>query len=168
MPRWLLFGGLGLVLVCILCCALTFVVALPRLRDGFEDSVRNDVATEVARQVPSTPGTVTITAESLQTSFRQSAGDDDVIVRITPSGIEIGVSNRGQDITYIGLPVAVDGRFEMQNMDSNSSVTDFFLAPDDFGNAIEEAFNGYLAANGLRLAALELSDGEMTLTTVAA
>lgn len=168
MPRWLLFGGLGLALVCILCCALTFVVALPRLRDGFEESARDAVATEVARQVPGTPGTVTITAASLQASLRESAGDDDIIVLITQTGVEIGVSNRGQDITYTGLPVAVDGRFEMQNMDSNSSVVDFFLAPDDFGNAIEEAFNGYLVANGLRLAALELSDGEMALMTVAA
>jgi hypothetical protein len=168
MPRWLLFGGIGFVFVCILCCALTFVVGLPRLRDGFEESVRDAVATEVAAQLPGTPGTTTITAESLQASLRQSADDDDIIVVITPSGLELGVSNRGQEVTYTGLPIAVNGRFEMQNMDSNSSVLDFFLSPDDMGNAIEEAVNGYLAANGLRLESVELIDGAMILTTVAA
>src|SRR5262245_54808702 len=100
MPRWLLFGGIGLVLVCILCCALAFVVGLPRLRDGFEESVQDAVATEVAAQLPGSPGTTTITAESLQTSVRQSTGNDDVIVVINQNGVEIGVSDRGQEITY--------------------------------------------------------------------
>lgn len=170
MRRGLLFGGLGFVLLCVLCCALTFVVALPRFRDGFEEGVRDAVGTETARQIPSAPGTYTITEESLQTSLRESADDDsdDLVVEITPSGMRLGISNSGQDATYTGLPIAVDGRFEMHDMDSNSQLLGFFLSPDDLGNAIEEAVNEYLVANGLRLESVELEDGSMTLTTVAA
>ena len=169
MGRGWLYGGLAVVFLCILCCALGFVVGLPRLRDGFEDSVHNAVSTEVSRQIPAAAGTYTITEESLQSSLRQSAGGDnadDLVVQITPTGIELGISAQSQSATYTGQPAAVDGRFEMQNMDTNSSVLGFFLSPGALGGAVEDAVNDYLVTNGLRLESVTLAEGEMTLTVV--
>jgi hypothetical protein len=164
--RGWLIGGLVIVSLCILCCALTFVVALPRLRDGFQDSVRDAVSTEVSKQIPATAGSYTITEESLQASLRQSASDDnadDLVVELSPAGIELGISAQSQHATYTGQPAAVDGRFVMQDMDTNSSILGFFLSPDDLGTAVEDAVNNYLAANDLRLESVTLAEGEMTL-----
>ena len=164
-----LFGGLALVLLCMLCCVLVFVAGLPRLRDGFEEGVREAVGTEVAKQIPAQAGVYTISAASLQTSLRENANEenaDDLIVEITVQGIEVGISASSQRATYSGRPAANNGRFELQDTDTNSSILGFFLSAGDFRDAVEDAINTYLHENRLRLEAIELNEGAMTLHVV--
>jgi hypothetical protein len=169
--------GVALFGILVICCVLGFFVGLPRVRDELQDSVQEAVATEVAQQIPAIPGigaepgTYTITEESLESSMRESAdsGDNnDWQVRITPEQMSFGVVTSGRDATYTGVPAAENGQFVMRDMDTNNRFFDFILSPDDLGDAISGSVNRYLAENNLQLESLELQDGQIILTTVAA
>lgn len=177
MGRILLFVTSGFVGLVAVCCLLGVIVGLPRLRDELRESVRDAVATEVARQIPDLPGVgvepgiYVITEQSLEASIRENAEGNDAEnweVRITPAGVTFGVVSRGREAVYSGVPAAEEGRFVMREMDASSRVFAFILSPDDLGEAIAGAVNQYLDRNGLLLESLVLEPGQMTLTTVAA
>jgi hypothetical protein len=172
-PRRGLWIGVAAVLgFCILGCILVFVAGIPAFRNEVRDGLHDAVATEVARQIPPSaagnaqPGTYTLSAASLEAGLRQHLEDDDdaLIVRITTTQIEIGITSQGQDAIYTGTPVAEDGELEIQEMSTENGLVSFLLPPDTVAGAVEDAVNDYLAANSLRLDAIELGDGEMTLT----
>ena len=80
--------------------------------------------------------------------------------------MEIGLT-RGPSFSYTGLPAAENGRLVMRDMHVDNRVLGFLLTPGALGNAIEDAVNDYLSDNGLRLNAVQLSNGTLTLTTAA-
>lgn len=177
MRRGCLFGLFGLLVLCVVCVGLGYFVAIPRVRDTARDGIRDAVSTEVARQIPAragnaAPGAYTISAQELQDSLLANLGDarvNDVVIRITPTGMVLGVTSEGgQETTYTGVPTAVGGRLVMTDMDTSSDFLNFLFPADDLGDAIEAAVNGYLAQNGLTLESLDLGDGELTLNTAAA
>jgi hypothetical protein len=138
-------------------------------------AIRHGLSTEVARQLPATPGRgvapgdYQITEQELQERLSNSADSGNVeriVVHLTPAGIEIGLDSRGRSFSYTGVPVAENGLLVMRDMSVDNGLLGFFLTPDALGNAIEDAVNDYLADNGLRLAALQLDNGVMTLTAV--
>lgn len=158
-------------------CVLTVALGIPAARRGVRNAMRDALSTEVARQIPApaggsvAPGEYTITEQSLQQSLSEnvtSSNAQDTFVHITPTGIQLGVTSRGQDALYTGTPVAENGRLVMQNMDVNSRFLNFILPADDLAKIIENAVNNYLTQNHLRLEALQLADGAMTLRTVPA
>jgi hypothetical protein len=163
---------------CVIACLATVVFGLPAFRGNVKDSIQEGVSTEVARQIPATPGQsappgdYVITAESLQQSLRENANDssdaENVLIRITTVGIDIGITSRGQEATYSGKPAAEDGRFVIQNFETNSRFLSFIIPADDLADAIEKAVNGYLQQNNLQVQSVELTSGAMTLTTVPA
>jgi len=171
----LIFSGAVLGL-CLIACVLGYFVGIPRFQDAIKDDVEGAVSTEVSRQftaasTPSGPGRYVITEQSLTERLRAESDNDnnqDIAVRINPSGLEVALVTENQDITYSGQLVAVDGRLEVQNMTSNNDFIEFLFPPDQVANAIEGGVNNYLGANNLRLTSLEMRDGELILETEAA
>jgi hypothetical protein len=158
--------------LCLIACVLGWFVGIPRLRDAIKDDVEGAVGTEVARRLAPAggtpaPGTYVITEQDLTERLRAESDEDtqDVEVRIDPVGIEVVLPTEGQEFTYSGRPTAEDGRLVVRGMEANNDAIEFFFPPDDVAEAIEDGVNDYLAANALRLAALELGEGQMTLTT---
>jgi hypothetical protein len=175
--RGLLIGAGAVLGFCLLGCVLVFVAGIPAFRNEVRDGVHDTVATEVARQIPpatggtAQPGSFTLTAASLQTSLRQNLDEDEddeqsLIVRITTEQVEIGITSQGQDAIYTGTPVAEGGEMKMRDMTTDNGLVKFVLPPGTIANAIEDAVNDYLASNNLRLDAVLLADGEMTLVVV--
>jgi hypothetical protein len=169
--RGLWIGVAALLGFCILGCLLVFVAGIPAFRNEVRDGVHDAVATEVARQIPAPsgtvePGTYVLDAASLESSLRQTLDDQDeaVIVRITNVQIEVGVTSQGQDAIYTGVPAAEDGELVVNDMQTDNGFVSFILPPGTIAGAIEDAVNDFLAANNVRLDALELGDGVMTLT----
>lgn len=176
-PRRGLWIGVAAVLsFCILACILVFVAGIPAFRNEVRDGLHDAVATEVTLQIPTAsggvaqPGAYTLSATSLEAGLRQNLEDDDnaLIVRITTVQIEVGITSQGQDALYTGTPVADGGELNMREMTTGNSLVSFLLPPETIAGAIEDAVNDYLAANNLRLDALELGDGEMTLVVSSA
>ncbi len=172
--RWLIAACVAAA-VLVLCCCAFVTVPLFATRQVLPRAIRHGLSTEVARQLPATPGRgvapgdYQITEQELQERLRGSTDSDNVdriVVRLTPAGMEIGFDSRSRSFSYTGTPVAEDGQLVMRDMHVDNRVLGFFLTPGALGNAIEDAVNTYLADNGLRLAALQLGNGVMTLTTV--
>ena len=164
-------GALGL---CVVGGVLGWLVGVPRLRDGLQDGVRDGIATEVANQIPADaggevpPGRYTFTEGELQAGLADEAGDqvEDVLIDLSPTGIRLGFVAQGdQELNYRGLPAAENGRFVVQDMEATNGLLDFVFPADDLAAAIEDAVNGYLTESGLRLQAVELGEGELTLET---
>lgn len=162
-----------LLLLCLGVVALGWFVGLPAVRDGFRDTIEESVAEEVAQRIPATPGagvapgTYTITQRELETSLRanlQTDDPDDLVVRLLPSGVELGFTTRGQEVIYTGRLAAEEGRLVLNDMETNNEGLAFVLPPDDLGRAIADAVNRYLAANALRLDAVETTEGAVALT----
>ena len=169
-----LFSSVAVLGLCVIACAVTWFVGVPAFQDAVREDVEDGVATEVARRIPRTargaaqPGSYVITQESLRRQLMAEAEDtnaQDVVLQITPSGLELGFTTRGQDVTYSGTPVAEDGRLVIRDIQTDTDWLGFILPADDLAQAIEDGVNGYLAENRLRLDAVELGDGAMTLTT---
>jgi hypothetical protein len=171
--RGLLIGVSAVLGFCLLGCVLVFVSVIPSFRDEVRDGVHDAVATEVARQIPAAiggaaqPGRYTLTAADLEARLRENLDDEqdeqDVIVRITDTQIEIGVTSQGQDAIYTGTPVAEDGELAIQEMSTDNGIVRFVLPPDKIAGAIEDAVNSHLNSNNLRLDTVELADGQLTL-----
>lgn len=170
---WLI--GISAILgLCIISCIAIFFIFIPSLRDDIQTEVADAVGTEVTRQIPATPGQqlppgeYTITQEALQASLRENVEGndiDDVVIRINTGGIEAGFSSRGREATYTGTPAAEDGRFVLRDVVTNSGFLGYLLPAGDFGEAVEDAINRYLDERDLRLDAVRLDAGEMTLVT---
>jgi hypothetical protein len=171
--RWLIIGA-AISGVLLLCCCLAVTVPLFVARHTLPRAVRHGVSTEVARQLPATPGrgvapgTYVITQQALQASLRgstDSTSADRLIVRLTPAGMQVGLDSAGRGLTYTGVPTAANGLLVMRDMRIDSGLFGVLLSPSALGHAIEDAVNGYLADNGLQLTAVQLGNGSLTLTT---
>jgi hypothetical protein len=175
--RGLLIGVSAVLGFCLLGCVLVFVSVIPSFRDEVRDGVHDAVATEVALQIPvvggaAQPGTYTLSAADLEARLHETLDDEqdeqDPVVRITDTYIEIGVTSQGQDAIYTGKPIAEDGKLTIQEMSTDNGIVRFVLPPDTIANAIEDAVNSHLDSNNLRLDTIELADGQLTLVVSAA
>jgi len=171
--RGCLVGAVGLLGLCVLGVALGWLVVLPRAREGIRGEVADGVGTEIAGQIAAAgaaePGRHVISARSLEDRLRgQVEGDnvENLVVRITPAGVAFGFSPRGETATYTGVPVAEGGRLVLDDMAVSNGTLGLFLRPADVGAAIADGVNRYLDEHGLRLEAVELGEGELTLVTV--
>jgi hypothetical protein len=177
MRRGCVIFVLGSLVLCLLACGAGYFIGLPRLQDGLSDEISDVISTQVAEQIPAVngsaqPGEYTFNEAVLQDAFARNVDTesvDDFLIRITPENLEfvIGIEG-GEDIAYSGVPVAINGQLEMTNMETNEGFFDRIYPADKLGDAIEEAVNDYLDANGLQVSDVQLVDGEMTIVTTAA
>lgn len=172
MGRRFTFAIAGLLGVCLLCCGLVWFVAIPRARDTVEDGLREAVGTEVAVRVAPLgtvePGEYVITEADLLGQINEalsgnSAQIEDLAFEITPDQIRIGFTSGEQDANYTGRLAAVDGRLDVQEMQTSSGFLDFLFPAGIVEDGIEDGVNGFLAANNVTLTDLVMQDGQVTL-----
>jgi hypothetical protein len=178
MKRGCFISAVALLGLCLVGCAVVYFVAIPRVRDSARDGVRDAIGTTVAQQIPSDstgaaePGAYTITEADIQAQITENmdvSNVDDLVIQITPTGLEFGVqTDSNQNLSYTGVPVVENGLLRMRGMEASDGVMDWIFPAEDLGTAIEDAVNNYLAQHSLRLESLHLADGEMTLVTVPA
>ncbi len=171
--RGLIVGALVLLGLCVLGCAMVVVAGIPAFRGEIRDGVHDTFATEVAHQstqglvAGSQDGSYTLTATSLEARLRENLeeedDDDALIVRITSTELEIGITSQGQDAIYTGTPDAESGAFILRDMSTANGLVGYLLSPETIANAIEDAINDHLIASNQRLTAVQLSEGVMTL-----
>ena len=171
---WAVIGVLGL---CVVGCALGYLVALPRVRENLREPLEEVVGTQVARQIAPNPnvrpapGTYVIDEGELNSALRAEVGQadlfDDVAVTLAPDGFELRFTTNDQDVTYQGDIAAVDGRLAVTDVSADGWLTTL-LPAGEVRKAFENATNNYLVANNLRLTDAELGEGTLTLTTEAA
>ena len=176
MRRGCLWGAGGVLGLLLLCCALGWFVAIPRVRDGLRNSIADGLATNVAEQLATRvpagerldPGTYTISVAAIEDEIAQGLNQPSIEgVRITTAGDELAVvvESGGQAVSYRGRPLAQDGRLVMADMRTTSDLAGFFVPPDSLGDAIELGVNRYLETQGLRIDAIELAGEEIVLRT---
>ena len=169
-------GVLGL---CIVACALGYLVGLPRLRDNIREPLEEVVGTQIARQVAPNPNvrpkpsTYVIREADLNAALRDELDQtdpqifDDVTVDFAPSGFVLRFTASDNDVTYRGNVAAVNGRLAVTDMEADGWLTTF-LPAKDVEKALEDVINDYLTTNRLRLTKAKLGNGTLTLTTEAA
>jgi hypothetical protein len=172
MGRRFTFGVAGILGICLLCCGLVWFVAIPRARDTVEDGLREAVGTEVAVRVAPVgtvePGEYVITEADLQGQFDNALTDNSAQVKnltvdITPDQIRVGFTSGEQDASYTGRLVAVDGRIDVQDMETSSGFLDFLFPAGIVEDGIEAGVNNFLDANNVILTGLTMEEGQMTL-----
>jgi hypothetical protein len=176
MRRGCLISVVAVLGLCVIACVLGYFVGLPRFQDAVADEFEDAIATETAQQLAPTgqapqPGTYVITEDSLLQSLQAEAEGgnvEDVLVSITPEGIELGFDTGGQDVVYSGGVAAENGQLVLTDFEANNDGLEFFFPADKMGEAIEDGVNNYLQENGLELNAVTLGDGQLTLDVVAA
>jgi hypothetical protein len=172
MGRRFTFVVAGIFGVCLLCCGLVWFVAIPRARDTVEDGLREAVGTEVAVRVAPLgtvePGEYVITEGDLLGQFNEalsgnSAQIENLTFEITPDQIRVGFTSGEQDAAYTGRLVAVDGRLDVQDMETSSGFLDFLFPAGIVEDGIEDGVNNFLDANNLILTSLTMEEGQVTL-----
>ncbi|MGH2532071.1 MAG: hypothetical protein ACRDJW_07155 [Thermomicrobiales bacterium] len=174
MRRGCLIAAVAVLGLCVIGCGLIWFVLLPRVQDEIAGEFEDAVATSVAG-IPGvtdvSAGTVVVTEQMLSESFTgyvegtEGVDVENIGVNITPAGIEIIFDLTDQNATYSGQVAAEGGELVVRDMEVDPSQMGWFVPANKMAGAIEDGVNGVLAQNNLRLTAVELGDGQMTLTT---
>lgn len=168
MPRILLITAGVLLGLCILCVGLGYFVAIPRVKDGVEESVDEAVATYVVPQIAGigvTPeaGTYTLDDQDINDQIQSSNPDlQDLNFAITPAGLEVRFGEQGQELAYSAQVSAVDGKIEIQGADLDGIPT-WIIPTGAISNGLESGINDYLAANNLTVSSITMQEGSMTM-----
>lgn len=174
-PRGCLIGIGGIVFALVLCCVLAWFVALPRFHDRVEEELTGILSTEVAgvldREIGSVgsiqAGEYRIPLSDIQ---RQLTGGSDnlqvegVFVRAEGNEIIVGFEVPNASAAYRFTPsVSPEGYLRMTDMRGEGGIVEQILAPESIGNAIENAVNRYLQANGLYLEDAYVTGNDLVL-----
>ncbi len=175
--RGCLFGCGGLLIVCIVALGLGYFVGLPRAQDAIADDIGDGVATVVAQGIinadPST-GQLVITEEQLNAKLGSDVNNADVTTQIDSSGVAIEFSFRDDNsdpIVYSATPtVDENGHLVLTNTQTTNGnvIVDKFLSKDKLANSIEDGVNGALDEQNLKIAKIDLEDGQVVITAVSA
>lgn len=172
MRRGCILGIGALLLLCVVTLGLGIFVAIPRLRNAVQETAAETLATEIAAQLAIPPSaspvaaTYVIREDALNASLRQrTAGLDiaeEITVRLLPDRIQLRLVANNRETTYTGQVAAVDGRLAVTGMTADG-MYEFFLSASAAAGVLEDAVNGYLAAQRLRLTSVTLGKGTLTL-----
>ncbi|MFL5760689.1 MAG: hypothetical protein ACJ789_13255 [Thermomicrobiales bacterium] len=171
--RGCLLGVGGLLVICFLACGLGYFVGLPKIQNNIADNFQDGIATVVATSVAdanASPGQLIITERQLNEKLNADVENGDVATQITESGVSLELNyrdDRTDPIRYSALPtIDENGHLELTDVAASEGFMERLLPKDKFANAIEDGVNSVLDENNLMLADIELTDGELTLTTV--
>jgi hypothetical protein len=110
--------------------------------------------------------TYVIREDALNASLRQrTAGIDiaeEITVSLAPDRLQLRLVANNRVTTYTGQVAAVDGRLAVTDMTADG-MYEFFLSAGAAASVLEDAVNGYLAAQRLRLMSVTLGEGTLTL-----
>jgi hypothetical protein len=177
-------GGcvMGLIALAVI-CALTAVLAglavgRPVLEDAVGDELEEVVATQISRELaaspratPLAPGTYVIRAEEIN---RELAADpdaydpiEDLVVTISPDGLEIGFAVFGLDSSYRGMVEVRRGRVVLTDVEASGAAQQI-LSAGEVREIVERELNDYFARHDLTIERVELGDGTLTVVAVPA
>jgi len=170
---WAVGGVLGLLL---LCCALGWFVAIPRMRDGIRDELADNlatnVATQLAAQIPSgqtiEPGSYSISIASIEDEIRRNfdqASIDAVAISSSNGELILTIDSGNRSFQYRGVPTAQDGELVMTGMQGDNDAANFVLPPDKLGEAIEKGVNEYFATKNVRIDDIQLTGDDLNIVT---
>jgi len=168
MPRILLITAGVLLALCVGCVFLGYFVAIPRFKDGVEESVDEAVATYVVPQIAGigvTPeaGAYTLTEADINEQIQTGSTDlQDLRFGITPAGLEIQFGEQGQELVYSAEVSEADGKIEIEGADLDGIPT-WIIPTGTISNGLERGINDYLAENNLAVSSVTMQEGSMTL-----
>jgi hypothetical protein len=157
----------------LLCCIVGWFFGIPRFRDTIADGISDELSTQVALQLDESgvdldAGTYTLSVAQLQQQVEanlDSSTADDFRISVDPNGMEVKFTSGGQEVGYSGVPVARDGKLEMEDMTVDNDFLRWVMPADRLGNTIEKGINNYFEAQNLRVESIELGDDTITFTT---
>ncbi|MGB3327696.1 MAG: hypothetical protein WBA46_02015 [Thermomicrobiales bacterium] len=163
-------------LLLVICVGLGWFVGVPRLRDGVSNSIEHGIGTEISQQfsgasVPAGEYTLDLAAIAGQMRGQLAdAGVDSLTLRGDGSTqrIYLGMTSRGSDAVYSGIPTIENGKLVMTDMTSSNNVLGFFIPPSRLGDAIETGVNSFFAQQGLQIVAVTVQADSLIVQTAPA
>lgn len=171
--RGCLFSFTTIIGLLVLCCVLAWFVGLPRLQNQIRDDLANELTTQVANQLQAQlpagvdlkPGRYSLSLASLEDEVSGQMSDQTIdAFRIYGEGRELvlSVGSGGQTFEYRGVPgVSANGDLVMDDMRSTNNFVGSVLPPDKLGDAVENAVNRYIGAQGLRLSDVRIEGDQL-------
>ena len=160
-----------LVLLLVICVGLGWFVGVPRIRDSVSDSIEHGIGTQVSQEL----GAVNIGAGShtldLTTIADQlhgqlgNAGVEGITLRGDGTRLYLGLTSRGSEAVYSGIPAVVDGKLVMTDMTSSNNVLGFVIPPDRLGEAIETGVNSFFSQQGQEIVGITVGTDSLTVET---
>jgi hypothetical protein len=172
---WGVGSVLGLLLIC---CALGWFVAIPRVQDNIRDELADNLATNVATQITAQlpsgqqleAGEYVISIAGIEDQITQhfdQASVDDLSISTSGNRLVVTLDTGGQAVEYSGVPVAENGHLEMTDMTGNNDFAGFFLPAGKLGDAVEKGVNDYFASQNVQIDAIQLAGDELIVQTSA-
>ena len=174
-----LMGCLAALIIAGLAAAfIGFGIVRPLLKDEIGDELGRVVATQIAEQLAPgdgtpelTAGTYTISAAEINDELQANSDAYDPLespeITIDPDGIELSFEAFGRESSYRGGVAVQNGRIVLTDVEA-SGLAERVLPADDVQEILELELNEYVADAGLIVEDVELSDGELILTTASA
>ncbi|MGN6485761.1 MAG: hypothetical protein ACTHMX_15320 [Thermomicrobiales bacterium] len=160
-----------LVLLLVICVGLGWFVGVPRIRDSVSDSIEHGIGTQVAQElgavnVGSGSHTLDLTtiADQLHGQLG-NAGVEGITLRGDGTRLYLGLTSRGSEAIYSGIPTVVDGKLVMTDMTSSNNVLGFVIPPDRLGEAIETGVNSFFSQQGQQIVGIEVGTDSLTVQT---
>lgn len=153
-------------------------IVRPLVKDEIGDELGRVVATQVVQQLAPgngtpdlTAGTYTISAAEINDELRGSTDDfgplDSPEITIDPDGLTLSFEAFGRESSYRGGVAVENGRIVLTDVEA-SGLAQRVLSAGDVQEILEQELNAYIADAGLIVENVELSDGELILTTASA
>lgn len=163
-----------LVLLLVICVGLGWFVGVPRVRDSMTSNIEQGISTQIAGELGTVnvgPGLHTLDLATIADQLHGKLGDagiDGITLRGDGHRLYLGLSTRGSEAVYSGVPTIVDGKLVMTDMTSSNSVLGFVIPPARLGEAIEIGINSFFEQQGLRLDGISVDADTLTVSTVPA
>jgi hypothetical protein len=162
---------LAAVLILAVVAAFGWTISKPLVSDRVRDELDKGIATQVAGiDSPrlESAGQLTLTEDEINAEVEQYAGSldpvKDVRVRLLPDEVRVSFDLYGSTSTLRG-GLAVENRQIVVVDPSLSGVAGRFLDEDDIVNVLEAQLSTLMNLSNVEPTAVELSDGELTVTT---
>ncbi len=190
MPRWAIVLTVAPLVLCLGCGIFGFFVVregareiVPEVRDNVSAAMAGALSGYVSRRIESRAraaggiGNVeelVLRSSDLNVNTTQIPGEVGiqtgtdgthvygVETRIGPGGITLFLPGA----TYSGLPVLVDGRIVLIQVEDSGDMIELFFPDEAFAEAFEEGINDALRDHGLTPVSLMLGSGVMTIQVV--
>lgn len=170
-PRGCFLGGFALLLILAVLAALIWTVSQPLVSDRVSEELNRGIATQVAAiDSPrlQSAGRLTVTEEEInrEVASNESSFDpvENVQVRIVPEEVRVTFDLYGSSSTLRGGLAAEGGRVVVVDP-TLSGVAGRVMDVDDVVSVFEEQLANLMDLSELTPTAVDLNEGEVTITT---
>src|SRR5215204_6450464 len=190
MPRWAivltvapLVLCLGCVVVGVLVARRVFEDAVPKVQDNVSAEMTAALSGDVSRRIEASARAaggigevdeVVLRASDLNVNTSQIPGE--VGIETSPDGthvygVETQISSEGitllfPGVTYSAVPILVDGRIELTQIEDSGNLLGFMFPDESFEEVIEAGIDDALRDHGLTPVSLMLRSGSMAIQVI--